>query len=311
VAIILALLSACGVGEEPTPTEMVTEAPMVMPTPSPTPTPTPTPTQSPSPTPEPTPDISPISDQDFSEAGVYVIEKDTIYSIDLYNDGTLDTFEIHNYYESECQIEAESKIFINGDVFEAEEITLYWAGECSFMRRDNGNAAIIITMYGGNDYRNTWIYSFEDGKPKNVPIEHDAYATEFFYFSYKDLTKETIQFCGARWMFAVLRITIDATWNDDFTLNYNNDGWFDVVECVTKGLTTKIDLSAERKIGDEYIADTLKAGTSFLPTQVRDNQVKIECTDGSQWILTFEKGGENGYGWTINGIDDINRVIDA
>lgn len=250
---------------------------------------------------------------DFSAPGIYSIEENTTYNIDMNGDGVLEPMTIRNssyladflWGYKTIQVICAGGMWIeyNG---ERIELDCEWMQYGAIMCRDDGSRALFISS---NDYSypSTAIYSVIDDKLSFVD-SIDLEIVKLDYFS-MELDGNIYYFLGNQYLNGEVGL------NEDFTIIYPDDGWFDVEKRTSAPSIAyhdfehgdswdemmeppfvdldgfiyilRIDLSIRQLLGSECVYDTLYAGTHIRPLKMNLDLTRaiIESEDGRQWLL--------------------------
>jgi hypothetical protein len=261
---LVALLCACA------PTGI--DSPPQSPTPSvsePTTIQSPTPSSRPSPTPDTTSDL-PISDIDFSAHGVYILDSEIIYNIDLNGDGKTETLYVH-YKDEEHDVAA---LYINGAVaidFHA------WYADAIIIRRENDAVGAVTESSGSYDYSYTQTFRFDGITPvETMGVWGRASNRKLNSMT---ITDRNMRFIGNQ------SGSVECTFDDEFNVTFANDGFFTLEEGNNNPVTTKLDLDAQILVGGEYIDNVLPAGTEMHLTlcNTEIGCMMFETNDGNKW----------------------------
>jgi len=258
--------------------------------------------------------IAPVSGIDFSAPGIYLVEDNVTYIIDMTGDGVPGSLTIRrpayalDYlwgYEI-VQITPHGLMWIE---YNDERVDLHreWMDYGAIMRRDDGSVALFISS---NDYDqpNTVILTIIDGRLRVIDSVSFRIA-ELDYYS-MELQGNIYYFLGNQFLYGMVGLT------DDFSIIYPEDGWFNVRLRTSAPrfayhdlgpwdsfeeewkpafedpegfvIILRIDLRLKRYVNGEYEDDILFAGSYIRPRKMDIGLTRaiIEDKDRNLWLLT-------------------------
>ena len=243
----------------------------------------------------------PSADSIATKPGVYKIAYNTIYTLKIH-DGVNASVCIKgtkNADGDEC-----IALVVDGAENDAMEISEDKM-DAYIIRNDNGNVGVLVSGEGDGDFKyNTYIYGFDGNQ--SVLKAGCGYETV-------SLTTKSIILQGTQDVFGTWVISNEGTLNDDFTIEYSNNGYFTVQSNTndTKYLDTKMDIPVQMLEGCVYADAMLPAHSRIYPISfgTENNQICLvfETESGSTGRL-FAEYGEHSY--NISGIDEYDIFVD-
>ncbi|MDR2502450.1 MAG: hypothetical protein LBC78_04295 [Oscillospiraceae bacterium] len=249
----------------------------------------------------------PESDLDLSKPGVYELEQNTEHLMDFDGDGEPDSLILRCTTDDEAyysDVLSPTYIEFNGEI---TELQTEYLGMPYFIRRDNGDAALIIVT-NEYDYPYTVIYVVRN-KALTIRDHISLLAMELEFDSFT-VWGNIYYFLGNQHLYG--KVGLD----ENFNIIYPEDGYF-YVEKQTGGFiselnesydwvdyseisrftdpdgfvyTVRTDMLLKRIDGNEYASDTLAAGTRVRPIKMNLELTRaiLEDTEGNLWLLNRE-----------------------
>ena len=268
--------------------------------------------------------IAPVSDMDLSRSGVYKIQENMTYLIDLDGDGRQKPLTIRNSsYTADFLWGYDIvPITVSGTVWveysgEKVELSFESIAYAAIMRREDSSCALFMSS---NEYDQpyTTILSVKDGSLTIVDnIRLQIAALQYFSM---DLFGDIYYFLGNQHLSGTVGLA------SDFSIIYPEGGWFNVKMRTSTMLskyqeykggngvygdyvgteyfydadgfiyTARIDLPLKRIVGEEYKAAVLQAGTRIRPLKMNIELTRaiVESSDGRLWLLEPEHYPDTG-----------------
>ena len=251
-------------------------------------------------------DSKKTSQLDCSNPGVYEIEDNVIYTVDINGDGIIEHVSITNTTnETETTIGGvQATITSCGDTYltindvEYEETGMELFKNAYIIRKDSGNVGIVIYGDWMSDNYKINIYGF-DG------IE--AVVKEDYYSKLISIEQNSLSLSSTLFMLGTWNETTNYIINDDFSLSESDE--FSKIESVSTNdhLVTKIDITVQMLDNGVYSDTLITAGSKIYPTNtgyIDDTRCLIFILeDGSIGRLVAEYIDNVFY---INGINEFD-----
>jgi hypothetical protein len=231
------------------------------------------------------------SDMDFSKSGLYEIEANVIYNIDLNEDGILENISV-----SHTTREVAPDTYLTVNDVEYEKLGIEWFKQAYIIRKESGNVGILV--YGDVMADNNMIilYAF-DGILPVIRAEHGA---DLITIDTDSLSTRDIFHMLGTW-FETQNYVI----NDDFTIE--SDEFSNIESNANNTLKTKMDITVQLLNNEIYSDAVLPSGSVIIPTQTGliDNKTCLvfKTEDGSTGRFFVEFKDQNYY---INGINEYD-----
>jgi hypothetical protein len=212
------------------------------------------------------------NNSEFLTAGLYKLENNIQYNLDLDNDGTLDEVMV-------VEISGESTTYlrVNDERFIPQEMY----GSATVILRENGTAALLFETGSDGDYTTTYICVYgNDGLTERAQIGiDDAHITNLTLYSFT--LDGLVFYLGNQHIRTNVRISEDfSVTSDDYAVVTHPSLY-----------TAKIDLTLGKQDGENYVDSPFPAGTQFsiLSINIAADCSIIETTDGTRWRLTNDR----------------------
>lgn len=224
------------------------------------------------------------SDVGFDHTGIYDLVDNTVYSIDLNNDGTSEQLSLVNTTHDDVVILYGKNVTVQhvGNVTlvisskEYNEMMIQYGLYAYLLKNGNGNIGLIVCGELPDDNYLFYIYRFENGEPV---------LSDEGYLKLSDLTMDTFKQSGTIYLFGNHSASIHCALNDDFTYEYLDEGYY---ELAPQPLRTKIDIMADIYVNGEFMQTIIPSGETLVPTRISpEGCMYFELGDGREGKLNF------------------------
>lgn len=243
-----------------------------------------------------------------STAGIMYLslEEETVYNLDMNNDGLPDTLHINVDYESEGNLGAVTIGYNTSELILQDSLGVTSAYIC----KDSGTMYLLLTTYGYSDYQTTRLYEFPDGEP--IEVYHLDGGKVWGCSQDGVWIEEVVEKLGTYWgyRYYILKDGILQIESDIYNLTNTKDAEY------RHGITPKQDISVRMERGmDGALEDsTLRAGITIYPVTIQDHPesgtstIGFELIDGTYGELEvrIDKDGRQ----YVNGIEQTELFDD-